>query len=266
MPIPEPPKEVDPAAAAESITNLLPLATDDLLVLHAGQLTRWNPRSGELIGVPTLLTRDPEKLDRIVKTGNISARPAHPEQVVIHSYESISIWDLARQKDIKDITGGLLGEFDHEMLLPQYDRDQKASGLSAHLRGGRFKILAVGPDRKPVLVYASEWDSIDEAKRFFQAYGNILKGKWKHFDVAVRTDSTLAGTGDNGMFVTRLNGTAVTSVEGLFDAAEWQRLQAPPPVLARRSNLRVTAQLRCRAPNLEELRAGFELNFSWRIL
>ena len=100
--IPEPP-EFAPPDVAESTTRLLSLAADDLVALHAGLLTRWNPRTGEHIGHSILLAQDPYKLDRIARTGNISARPAHPGQVIVHSDELISVWDLPRGKNIRDI-------------------------------------------------------------------------------------------------------------------------------------------------------------------
>jgi hypothetical protein len=46
-------------------------------------------------------------------------------------------------------------------------------------------------------------------------YRQVLKGKWKKLDVATQAPTELSGTGDNGRFQVRLNGTSVLSVEGL---------------------------------------------------
>ena len=39
---------------------------------------------------------------------------------------------------------GLIGEFDHRMLLKQYLGDAKAAELPPHLRGAQYRILANG--------------------------------------------------------------------------------------------------------------------------
>ena len=123
-----------------------------------------------------------------------------------------------------------MGEFDHQMLLRQYVGEAKASLLSPHLRGGQFKIIAIGKQRRPMLEYVSEWDSDEQAAHFFTAYAKILQGKWKHCDVSSSKETVLAGTGDNGYFVARRVQNRVWSVEGLTDPDEWQRLKTLEPV------------------------------------
>lgn len=155
-----------------------------------------------------------------------TAQIIHPERYFAHEKPaSPPLPALTGEKDAAQITQGLVGEFDHEMMLRQFDGDAVAASLSPHLKGGRFQIIGVGVDRKPVLEYVSEWDSPEQANRFFQAYARILKGKWKRCDRTTDNENLLAGTGDNGYFITRLNGVDVTSIEGLSDAAEWRRLQ-----------------------------------------
>jgi hypothetical protein len=66
-----------------------------------------------------------------------------------------------------------------------------------------------------VLLYAVEWDSADAAQRYFDAYQELLQKKWKKMDISSRTADSVLGSGDDGRFELRRNGTMVTSVEGL---------------------------------------------------
>jgi hypothetical protein len=155
-----------------------------------------------------------------------TAQIIHPERYFAHEKPTNPpLPALMGEKEAVQITQGSVGEFDHRMMLQQYDGETLAASLSSHLKGGRFQITAIGAERRPVLEYVSEWDSPEQATRFFHAYARILKGKWKRCDRTVDNESLLAGTGDNGYFVTRLNGVDVTSIEGLRDANEWRRLQ-----------------------------------------
>ena len=131
-------------------------------------------------------------------------------------------------KEAEEITEGSVGEFDHTMLLRQFAGEGQASALAPHVRGGQFRIVTAGKERKPVLQYSSEWDSPEKAAAFFGLYPKILSGKWKHCDISLANGSVLAGTGDGGLFVVRLSGNLVSSLEGLSDAEEWQRLKASP--------------------------------------
>jgi hypothetical protein len=131
----------------------------------------------------------------------------------------------------KEITDGDLGEFDHRVLLEQYLGAPDADKISPHLRGADFEITSTGKERRPVLEYVSEWDSVSNAAAFFDAYKQVLRKKWRHCDGSVSGPSTFAGTGDDGLFVTRLSGNVVWSVEGLGDANDWTRLKGPDRVI-----------------------------------
>jgi hypothetical protein len=110
------------------------------------------------------------------------------------------------------------------MLIWQFVDHPTANSIAPHLKGGRFKIVGVGKARQPVLEYVSEWDSQEEASRFFTAYRSVLQKKWKRCDITADRNGVVAGTGDNGHFVSRQTGTIVTSVEGLNDDAEWTKV------------------------------------------
>ena len=155
-----------------------------------------------------------------------TAQIIHPERYFAHEKPADPpLPALSSGRDSAQITQGSVGEFDHEMMLRQYDGESVAGSLGPHLKGGRFQIIGVGTARNPVLEYVSEWDSPEQANRFFHAYAGILKGKWKRCDRTVDSDNLLAGAGDNGYFITRLSGVDVTSIEGLSDVAEWRKLQ-----------------------------------------
>ena len=66
-----------------------------------------------------------------------------------------------------------------------------------------------------VLLYASEWDSEGSARRYFEAYRQLLGKKWKQMAITSETADAATGAGDDGRFELRLIGSIVTSVEGL---------------------------------------------------
>jgi hypothetical protein len=158
-----------------------------------------------------------------------SAQIIHPERYFAHETEirpELPKLFLARQG--KQITEGTLGEFDHEMLVRQYIGPREADSIARHLQGGQFQILSAGNERKPVLEYVSEWDSDQAAARFFADYKKILSLKWRRCDPTTASRTIFAGSADEGYFVTRLAGATVTSIEGVTEPRDWQRLQAAP--------------------------------------
>ena len=154
-----------------------------------------------------------------------SAQIIHPEKYF--AYEKPTEPPLPKlTPEGKEVTDGSMGEFDHQMLLQQYVGATKATELVSHLRGGQFRIVTRGRNGKPILLYAAEWDSAESAAAYFGDYQKVLQKKWKQCDFSAQKATMAAGTGDNGSFVVWVSGNVVTSVEGLKDSAEWQRLQA----------------------------------------
>ncbi len=117
--------------------------------------------------------------------------------------------------DYREFTKGDIGELDHMILLKQYAGDEVSKNLAPEWRGGQYKILENKTDQRLVLAYASEWSSPEAARRFFENYRKVLKGKWKRLDIVRNAAGVISGTGDDGFFTVRLDGTRVTSVEGL---------------------------------------------------
>jgi len=155
-----------------------------------------------------------------------SAQIMHPDLYFDHAKPAQpALPKVSVKNEGKELSEGSMGEFDHLMLLRQYIGAEKASALSPHLRGGEFKIVSVGKQHVPMLEYASQWDSPEEAAEFFAAYQKVLETKWHRCDPSIKSTNVFAGVGDNGYFVTRLAGNVVSSVEGMSDEVEWRRLQ-----------------------------------------
>src|SRR5262249_30259889 len=99
-----------------------------------------------------------------------TAQIIHPELYFIHKKATtpdLPAVDFRVGKP--ELTSGPIGEFDHRMLLWQFAGKQKAVSLSPHALGGRYRIVEATKHR-PVLEYASEWDSDASASEYFAAY------------------------------------------------------------------------------------------------
>ncbi len=154
-----------------------------------------------------------------------SAQIIHPERYFAHQKAAQpELPKLALKEPAEELTDGSVGEFDHQILLEQYVSDAEGKALAQHLRGGEFRIYEVGKSRAPLLEYASQWDSEGQAASFFADYKRVLRAKWHHCEASTATRAVFAGTGDNGYFVTHLEGDTVTSIEGLEQSADWQKL------------------------------------------
>ena len=64
-------------------------------------------------------------------------------------------------------------------------------------------------NKRPVLLYASEWDTPENARKMFEAYRQVLKGKWKQMKIETDTPESLTGSGDDGDFRVSMAGTRV---------------------------------------------------------
>jgi hypothetical protein len=129
--------------------------------------------------------------------------------------------DVPVIKGMKRLVEGPVGELDVAILLQQYAGKDAARDVSPHWRGGQFRIYENKKKKQDVLVYRSVWSDDGNAQRFFEAYEQILKGKWKKTEITARSDQRIDGKGDNGYFCVDVSATVVTSREGL--AAECER-------------------------------------------
>lgn len=134
-------------------------------------------------------------------------QPAHP-----------ALPQLANAHGYKRIAEGTLGELDHAILVEQYGSKEESAAISPHWRGGAYALLEHQSPERVILLYAVEWDDAASAGRYFRLYGQVLRKKWKHLEIESESDTTLAGIGDDGHFLTQLAGSVVTSVEGAESA------------------------------------------------
>jgi hypothetical protein len=129
-------------------------------------------------------------------------KPTNPDPPKVHF-----------EDDWRELTTGTLGEFDQRMLLWQFTGKSNADKLAPHGRGAAYRIVEVGKKhRRPVLEYASEWDSEASARDYFLSYAAALRKKWRHCDTTSQTSTLFAGSTENGYFVEQRKGRLVTSV------------------------------------------------------
>jgi hypothetical protein len=159
---------------------------------------------GEVFEQPPISTQQvmqPEKYFTGVKPSD----PKLPDPKLPHGY--------------KGLVGGTLGELEHRILLTQFVDAASAGEIAPHWRGCNFELVENKKPARVVLLYAVEWDSEDIARRYFEAYRQALKKKWKRMAVSSESVDQLNGSGDDGRFELRRVGAVVTSVEGLEPAA-----------------------------------------------
>ena len=77
-------------------------------------------------------------------------------------------------KDWKVISEGTAGEFDHQMLLRLYDKENDA--IAADWVAGAYDLQEQKKTGRIVLRYASKWSTPEAARKFFNSYALILKG------------------------------------------------------------------------------------------
>ena len=124
----------------------------------------------------------------------------------------------------RELVTATIGEFDHSVLLQQFVSPEEAAAVAEHWNGGIVRLLEDKKDKNTaLLLYASEWIAREMARRMFAAYKKVLAGKWKSVSYVKESEDTLEGSGDDGAFVVRLEGTRLSSLEGLkatLEAAE----------------------------------------------
>lgn len=130
---------------------------------------------------------------------------------------------LHLSRGYKRLAESSMGELDHAILLQQYTTKQQSDAVYPHWLGSRYALFENRPEHRVVLLYASEWDSVTVARTFFELYEETLRKKWKKIEISGKTESTVAGMGDDGYFAVRLQGPIVTSVEGLASPPEFLR-------------------------------------------
>ncbi|MBC7925325.1 MAG: hypothetical protein H7039_06670 [Bryobacteraceae bacterium] len=137
----------------------------------------------------------------------------HPEKYFAR-VEPVKVALPDTPKRWKTINESTVGELEHAVLLEQYLSKKDADELAPAWKGGVLGLAEARDSKDVAMTYASEWESPEMARRFFEAYRAVLKGKWKRFEVARSDKDSFSGTGDTGAFSVQLTGTRVTSMEG----------------------------------------------------
>ena len=156
--------------------------------------------------------------------GNVFLRPPVSTQQILHPEKYTAGLQPTRPptpeprlpRGYRSLVGGTLGELEHMILLEQYTGKEYAETLAPHWRGSTFEVRENRKAHRAVLLYASEWDDEAAARKFFEAYRDVLRKKWKKMEEGpLELNGTqLRGVGDDGHFLLRRSGALVTSVEG----------------------------------------------------
>src|SRR5437868_3103588 len=70
-------------------------------------------------------------------------------------------------RGFKALIGGSFGELDHQVLLQQYTDKQTAEAIAPHWRGGQYEIIENRKRTRAILLYASQWEDAEAARKFF---------------------------------------------------------------------------------------------------
>jgi hypothetical protein len=164
--------------------------------------------------------------DGVAAFGEVFRRPPLSTQQIIHPemyFNGVKptqpeLPDAHLPHGYKGLVGGSLGELEHAILLEQFAGKERAAEIAPHWRGSTFELVESKKAARVVLLYASEWDSDENAGRYFAAYREMMKKKWKQMSVTAESADSVSGTGDDGRFELRRKGALVTSIEGLDPA------------------------------------------------
>ncbi|HLJ48567.1 MAG TPA: hypothetical protein VKU01_21275 [Bryobacteraceae bacterium] len=139
----------------------------------------------------------------------------HPEKYMEHVEAVIpKLPDFPDLKQTKSLAKGTLGEFDYDVLLKQYAGTEVADSLVSHLTGSAYEVREDKHDHKPTLVLAANWDTPENARKFFEQYRKVVAKKSKSAKFGPETGDQVTGSDKAGYFRIRLQGACLDSVEG----------------------------------------------------
>ena len=115
----------------------------------------------------------------------------------------------------KKTMDGTIGELDVRILLEQYHGAETARKLGPKWKGGRYALWENPKENRAVLAFAVQWETPEDAARFYDLYRKICGKKWNELQVREDQPQQAAGSGEDGRFQWSLRGTVFSSVEGL---------------------------------------------------
>jgi hypothetical protein len=145
-----------------------------------------------------------------------SAQIMHPERYFQKIHPASP--DLPKPtKHTKPFVTGAMGELETRILLEQYVGVGVADQLSPKIRSASYRIDKSKPGARMTLIYVSEWRDDEAASQYFNAYQQILRGKWKQMEVGNQSEGRFSGKSEDGYFVVTRKGKTVLSEEGFAE-------------------------------------------------
>jgi hypothetical protein len=145
-----------------------------------------------------------------------SGQIMHPERYLAHA--GVVVPDpptVPYAREFHKLAEGTLGEFDLRVLLTQYTTADEGDGAAEHLVGASYELFEHKRQKFPVLGVASAWDSPESARKYFELYGRVMRGKWKKVEITNETSDRVEGRGGSGYFRVWVDGETVNQIEGL---------------------------------------------------
>ncbi|MEU9691714.1 WD40 repeat domain-containing protein, partial [Amycolatopsis japonica] len=180
-------------------SSIAPVADDQVTVLHAGMLTRWNPADGGQIGTPAPVRADRDGLRRSAHKALLEPRWQHPEQaVVVQPSGDTELWNLDEHRVIGQFgranpdyqgavrfsdDGSLAGVRTPEGNLQVWDAETRRTVGRPIPSGGN--LLGFTPDRKLIVTKTGEpgagtaqiWDQ-DSGKQLAEMNWPAISPRW----------------------------------------------------------------------------------------
>ncbi|MEV5538809.1 trypsin-like peptidase domain-containing protein [Saccharopolyspora shandongensis] len=101
LPLPMPPGHDLSELSEWTSISLLRGGGGELLVSAGGMLSSWDITTGAQTG-PPIIIEAPEPQGELPDSATLTARPGHPEQVLLTSDEKVAVWDLRLRKSLRD--------------------------------------------------------------------------------------------------------------------------------------------------------------------
>ena len=153
--------------------------------------------------------------DRIFRDAPLSTQEILHPQAYADALKPTHPQVPKQAKSMHLLAEGDVGEFDFSAILRQFTDDTEGRRIASQWRGASYQLYEDKITKTPMLVHLSEWSSPQAARDFFRVYQDVLRAKWKRFEVRQTSDTEVTGTGDRGDFVLRISGTSVLSIEGI---------------------------------------------------